>query len=49
MRLRSSGIKTEAQKERAIEFKKLAAPLVGDGEDVLADVVRWLRGLMRIA
>ena len=45
----SSGIKTEAQKERAIEFKRLAAPLVGDGEDVLADVVRWLRGLMRIA
>jgi hypothetical protein len=45
----SSGMKTEAQKERAIEFKRLAAPLVGDGEDVLADVVRWLRGLMRIA
>ena len=45
---RSPGVKTEEQKARAAEFTRLATAMVGETEDLVADVVMWLRGLMRV-
>jgi hypothetical protein len=42
------GVKTEEQVERGRMFKELALPVVGEGEDLVAEVVRWLRGVMRL-
>lgn len=44
---RNPVVKTEEQKARAAEFTKLANAVVGEAEDLVVDVVMWLRGLMR--
>lgn len=44
----SPGVKTEEQKESDAEFKKLAVLVVGEREDLVADVVKWLRDLTRL-
>jgi len=44
----TGGVKTEEQQERGRRFGELAVPVVGGGEDLVAEVVRWLRGLMRL-
>ena len=44
----TGGVKTEEQQERGRRFGELAVPVVGEGEDLVAEVVRWLRGLMRL-
>lgn len=45
----SEGVKTEQQEERGRRFRDLAVPVVGEGEDLVAEVVGWLRGLMRLS
>jgi hypothetical protein len=44
----TGGVKTEQQEERGRRFRELAVPIVGEGEDLVAEVVKWLRGLMRL-
>lgn len=45
---RAGRVKTEEQEERGRRFRELAVPVVGEGEDLVAEVVRWLRGMMRL-